>query len=65
MVTILKKVEMITKFGEEPSQFVGLLRPVLRRFVDCFVNTTGEAIKDFWRKCIHESGFSGASTLSS
>jgi hypothetical protein len=62
---ILAKVERLSTFGEEPTQWLEILRPVLRRFVSNFDAPESEDAKDFWQKIVHYSGGgSGPSYLS-
>ncbi|KAE8140332.1 hypothetical protein BDV38DRAFT_280328 [Aspergillus pseudotamarii] len=61
---MLCKLDPICRLGEEPTCFVSLLRPVLRRFVASFDNPTSPDIIDFWNKCAHKSGGSGTHYLS-
>jgi hypothetical protein len=49
-------------FGEEPTAWAALLRPIFKRFVNAF---DGEPDRDFWgRVCHFESGGSGPTYLS-
>ncbi|KAF4618562.1 hypothetical protein D9613_009791 [Agrocybe pediades] len=61
-VKILERVEKLDMFGEEPTAWANLLRPVLRRFVAAF---DGEPDIDFWGKvCHHHNMGSGPTYLS-
>ncbi|KAE8342856.1 hypothetical protein BDV24DRAFT_150148 [Aspergillus arachidicola] len=63
-VKIQNKIEKINKFGEEPRQFVDLLRPILRHLVACFDDPRGNQTKDFWGASVHGSGMSGPPIIS-
>lgn len=63
--TILSRIERLKTFGDEPTMFYNLLKPVLTRFVKSFDNPDSEEIRDFWQKIAHERhGGSGPSYLS-
>jgi hypothetical protein len=53
---ILTRAERLKPFGEEPTMFYGLLKPVLTRFVQTFDDPDSEDIRDFWQKIAHYSG---------
>lgn len=53
---LLAKVDRLSTFGHEPKMWVGLLKPVLERFVNTFDNPEGEKTKDFWQHIAHYSG---------
>lgn len=53
---ILTRAERLKTFGEEPTMFYGLLKPVLTRFVQAFDDPNSEDIRDFWQKIAHYSG---------
>ena len=61
---ILSRVDKFDSFGEEPTKWAGLLRPVLGRFVAAF-DAPETPDRDFWGKiCHYESGGSGPDYLS-
>lgn len=47
---LLARLDKFTSFGAEPSAWVNLLRPILRRFVNAF---DGEPDIDFWGRVCH------------
>ncbi|KAF4618484.1 hypothetical protein D9613_009747 [Agrocybe pediades] len=49
-VKILERVDKLGTFGEEPTAWANLLRPILRRFVSAF---DGEPDITFWGKVCH------------
>jgi Domain of unknown function (DUF4419) len=53
---ILSRLERLKTFGDEPTMFYGLLKPVLKKFVETFDDPDGEDIKDFWQHIAHYSG---------
>jgi len=59
---ILSRIDKLDSFGEEPTKWASLLRPILRRFVDAF---DGQRDIDFWQRICHRhSGGSGPSRYS-
>ncbi|KAK3831971.1 MAG: hypothetical protein J3R72DRAFT_425237 [Linnemannia gamsii] len=61
---ILARIEKLTEYGEETTQWRDLLKAVLTRFVETFNNPDSEETKDFWRKIAHlRSGGSGPSSI--
>lgn len=62
---MLQRLERLKTFGEEPTEWYGLLKPVFTKFVETFDNPNSEEIKEFWQKIAHYSGGgSGPSYLS-
>lgn len=62
---MLSRLERLKTFGEEPSMWYELLKPVFTKFVETFDAPDSEEIKDFWQKIAHYSGGgSGPSYLS-
>jgi hypothetical protein len=53
---IFHKIERLSSFGEEPTQWLTILRPVIKRIVASFDDPNGEETRDFWQKIAHESG---------
>ena len=53
---MLGRLERLRAFGEEPTRWYELLKPVLTKFVETFDNSESEKIKDFWQKIAHYSG---------
>lgn len=51
-VNLLNRIEKFETFGEEPKAWVGMLRPILTRFVSSF---DGSPDIDFWSKVCHYS----------
>ncbi|KAF2639269.1 hypothetical protein P280DRAFT_429762, partial [Massarina eburnea CBS 473.64] len=61
---ISRRIEKLKEYGEEPSRFAALLKPILREIVACFdapVDDTFAA--DFWNRSFSYSGGSGADTM--
>lgn len=50
---ILRKLEKLKTFGEEPTQFYELLKPVVSRFVQSFDQPTSPDTIDFWQRIAH------------
>jgi hypothetical protein len=62
---MLYRLEKLKTFGDEPTQWYNLLKPVFKRFVETFDDPKGKATKDFWQTIAHyESGGSGPTYLS-
>ncbi|KAL8777590.1 MAG: hypothetical protein Q9213_007798 [Squamulea squamosa] len=51
---ILTRIEKLKEYGEEPTQFYTLLKPVLSRFVKSFNNPTDKEIISFWNRIASE-----------
>ena len=62
---ILKKMDKLEEYGDEPAQFGRLLKPVLRRFIYSFDHPTSQDTIDFWQQIfsIHRN-FSGPTVYS-
>ncbi|KAI9237867.1 MAG: hypothetical protein BYD32DRAFT_415341 [Podila humilis] len=61
---LLVRIEKLTEYGEETTQWRNLLEAVLTGFVETFNNPDSEETKDFWRKIAHLRGGSGPSYIS-
>jgi hypothetical protein len=61
---MLQRLEKLPQLGPEPTQFYGLLKPVLTYFVSSFDSPTATSTIDFWKKIAHKSGGSGPRYLS-
>jgi hypothetical protein len=53
---MLKRLEILPRFGPEPTQFYTLLKPVLRYFVMSFDSPTDPPVLGFWSKIADQSG---------
>ncbi len=60
---IRQRLEMLPKFGNEPTEFYQLLKPGLSHFVESFNSPKAQETKDFWQKIAHQSGGSGPHCL--
>ncbi|KAL8853146.1 MAG: hypothetical protein Q9221_002028 [Calogaya cf. arnoldii] len=59
-ILILQRLEKLKEYGQEPTQFCNLLKPVIRRFVGSFDHPTNKEITRFWQRIAHyETGGSG------
>lgn len=47
---ILRKLDKLASFGQEPTQFSQLLRPVIKRFILSFDTPAAAEIVDFWQR---------------
>jgi len=61
---ILQKLDWLEGYGEEPAQFVALLRPIVTRFISSFDDPSAPAVLEFWQRAVHVSGGSGPSRYS-
>lgn len=50
---ILTRIEKLKEYGEEPTQFYTLLKPVLSKFVQSFDQPTKKDTIDFWQHIAH------------
>lgn len=63
--TILFRLEKLQSFGNEPTTWYSLLKPVIQHFIRTFDSPNAPATRDFWQKiCHHSGGGSGPSYLS-
>ncbi|KAL8672142.1 MAG: hypothetical protein Q9168_003386 [Polycauliona sp. 1 TL-2023] len=53
---LLTRIEKLKEYGEEPTQFYTLLKPVISRFVGSFDDPTGPDIVDFWQRIVSRFG---------
>ncbi|RVD85536.1 uncharacterized protein DFL_003856 [Arthrobotrys flagrans] len=53
---LLQKIDKFETFGEQPTFFAQLLRPILKRFVLCFENPESPELKEFWQTVVSEYG---------
>lgn len=53
---MLDRSERLKTFGEEPTIWYELLKPVFINFVENFDDPESENITDFWQKIAHYSG---------
>lgn len=61
---MLRRIEKLTEYGEEPTLFAGLLRPVLQSMVACFDAPADDpTVVDFWSRAVHYMSGSGSDTL--
>lgn len=59
---IAKRAERLTSFGEEPTQWSELLKPVLARFVKSFDDPDSEETRDFWQRIAHKQNMGSGPT---
>lgn len=64
-VQMLDAIERLTEFGEQPSTWLSVLRPVISRFVRSFDEPTSIEIINFWQQIAdYQVGGSGADYIS-
>ncbi len=51
---ILLRLEKLKAYGEEPTTWCNLLKPVLARFVQSFQSPDSEEVLDFWQRIVHK-----------
>ncbi|OOF90889.1 hypothetical protein ASPCADRAFT_178541 [Aspergillus carbonarius ITEM 5010] len=59
---LLRRIDMIETWGEQPSRFAVKLRPILRRFVSSFDGDMTEILY-FWKWCFREKRVRGEKTV--
>lgn len=47
---ILRRLDKLKEFGNEPTQFCALLKPVISRFIRSFDEPDSEEVKSFWNR---------------
>ena len=57
--SIREKLNMLAKFGQEPTQYQQRLIPVIDRFVRSFDNPTAPEIREFWTNIVHTNVIPG------
>ncbi|CAH0044679.1 unnamed protein product [Clonostachys solani] len=60
---IQRRVEKLSEYGEEPSRFCELLRPILQYMILSFKIPEDPGVVDFWSKIIHHNQGSGMNSL--
>lgn len=59
---ILERLDTLSKYGREPTQFACLLQPVVQRMIDSFEDPTGVATCTFWQQVLDVDRGSGFTT---
>ncbi|THU90809.1 hypothetical protein K435DRAFT_968487 [Dendrothele bispora CBS 962.96] len=59
---LLARVEKLKEFGEEPTLWYNLLRPILTRFIRAFDDPSGQENIDFWNKVAHKGSMGSGPT---
>jgi hypothetical protein len=57
---ILRRVEKLPSYGEQPATWAKLLIPVIKRMVVSFWLPESKEIKEFWLKTVHSNGEDGS-----
>jgi hypothetical protein len=57
---ILKRLDKFAEYGEEPTAWSNLLKPVMRRFIATFYLPDSNELKEFWMRAVHSSGRFGS-----
>ncbi|CAH0022587.1 unnamed protein product [Clonostachys rhizophaga] len=60
---IQRRIEKLTEYGEEPSRFCELLRPILQYMILSFKTPEDLEVVDFWSKIISHTAGSGVNYL--
>ncbi|ORY04540.1 hypothetical protein BCR34DRAFT_434196, partial [Clohesyomyces aquaticus] len=54
---ILTRLDKLCEYGEEPTTFCNMLKPVLNGFLRTFEDATASDVSDFWNNvCVHNGG---------
>lgn len=61
---ILNRLDKLDLLGDEPRRFARMLRPILRRMVQCFSDPSSPENLDFWNDIVHRHRGSGMDYLS-
>lgn len=56
---ILTRLDKLKEYGEEPTQFYNLLKPVVSRFVNSFDGPSSKDTVEFWQQMAHHDYGSG------
>ncbi|EFX05483.1 hypothetical protein CMQ_3552 [Grosmannia clavigera kw1407] len=56
---ILERVDKMAQLGDEPTRFVALLKPVLRRFIASFDDPVAPDLISFWARAVNRYSGSG------
>ncbi|KAI1758027.1 hypothetical protein F4782DRAFT_544413 [Xylaria castorea] len=59
--SILTRLDKLEQYGDEPSEFRRLLRPILTRFILSFDEPDSQEVGDFWRDVCSVKSMSGSS----
>lgn len=51
---ILLRLEKLKNYGQEPTIWYNLLKPVLKRFLKTIQNPDSEEVLDFWQRIVHQ-----------
>ncbi|KAI1742870.1 hypothetical protein F4680DRAFT_385285 [Xylaria scruposa] len=57
---ILARLDKLEQYGDEPSAFTRLLKPILRRFMSSFDEPNRQEVRDFWRDICSVESMSGS-----
>ena len=57
---ILLKVQRLSKYGPQTTEWTRLLIPVIQYMIASFTQPTSPAIKDFWLRACHSAGIGGS-----
>jgi hypothetical protein len=61
---LLRRIEKLKEFGEQPTWWYNLLYPVLSRFVRAFDDPDSKENIEFWQRIVHWRNMSGDAILS-
>jgi hypothetical protein len=51
---ILLRLEKLENYGQEPTTWSNLLKPVLKRFLESIQNPESDEVLDFWQRIVHK-----------
>lgn len=61
---ILKRLDKLCEYGNEPTDFSNILRPILKSFIDTFKTPEADSVKKFWKKICLNHGVSDVTEYS-
>lgn len=50
---LFNKIEKFSDFGDEPTQFAALLKPIVSRMIRTFDDPSNPGVIDFWQRILH------------
>lgn len=59
----MSRVEQLTKYGKEPTEWSRLLVPIIKRMIVTFYLPESQEVKDFWLRACHSIGEDGSGSV--
>ncbi|MCJ1463500.1 hypothetical protein MMC07_002108 [Pseudocyphellaria aurata] len=57
---ILRKVQILPKYGDETTEWARLLAPIIQNMIASFDRPNSQQVKDFWLRACHSAGRDGS-----